>query len=187
MDEERIAYQGRMIEVVHKDVLSGSSKKTFEYARRSPGVRLIVPKNNLVLLTKEFRHELNRYDYRLPGGKVFDSLEEYNAALASGADIADAGKKQAIREAVEEAGIKVKGLSLVHRSICGASVVWDLFYFIVEDFEEAEQQLEDGEDISVEWVEKTKANAMCLNGSISEERSALILLRYLGGQFAEKR
>ncbi len=184
--EEKIAYQGRMIEIVEKEVLAGSSKKTFEYARRSPGVRLIVPKGDLVLLSKEFRHELQKYDYRLPGGKVFDSLDEYNAALASGADIREAGKKQAVREAIEEAGIVVKDLSFLHKSVCGATVVWDLFYFLVNDFDEATQQLEDGEDITVEYVDREKAKTMCLDGSMSEERSALILLRYLEGKLVAK-
>ncbi|MEI8091899.1 MAG: hypothetical protein WCG98_06930 [bacterium] len=30
------------------------------------------------MLTKEFRKELDDFDYRLPGGKVFDTLNEYN-------------------------------------------------------------------------------------------------------------
>ncbi len=43
----------------------------FETAVRSPGVRLIIVKDNQMLITKEFRGELDDYDYRLPGGKVF--------------------------------------------------------------------------------------------------------------------
>lgn len=181
-EEEKIAYQGRMIEIVEKEVQLGSGKKIFEYARRSPGVRLIIPKGTTILLSREFRHELQKYDYRLPGGKVFDSLEDYNSALSVDRDIQDAAKKQAVREAIEEVGIEVKNLSFLHKSICGATVVWDLFYFLVNDFADDTQHLEDGEDITVEYVEREKAKAMCLDGSMSEERSALILLRYLEGQ-----
>jgi 8-oxo-dGTP pyrophosphatase MutT (NUDIX family) len=50
----------------------------FEIARRSPGVRLIICDKDKILLSKEFRKELKGYDYRLPGGKVFDTLKEYN-------------------------------------------------------------------------------------------------------------
>jgi hypothetical protein len=39
--------------------------------------------------------------------------------------------------------------------------------------------LEDGEDITFEFVDNEEVKKMCLNGSISEERSALVLLRYL--------
>jgi 8-oxo-dGTP pyrophosphatase MutT (NUDIX family) len=42
-------------------------------------VRLIITDGDKILLTKEFRRELNQEDYRLPGGKVFDTLKEYNA------------------------------------------------------------------------------------------------------------
>jgi 8-oxo-dGTP pyrophosphatase MutT (NUDIX family) len=176
---ETITHQGKIIEVVQKEVEINGKKKVFEYARRSPGTRLIIPKGNSILLTKEFRSELNSYDYRLPGGKVYDSLEEYNNALRSNVDINESAKIAAIKEAKEEAGIEVKGLSFFHKSVCGATVIWDLFYFVVKEFMESSQDLEDGEDITFEFVDNEEVKKMCLNGSISEERSALVLLRYL--------
>lgn len=176
---ERITHQGRLIEVLESEVTESGEVKTFEYARRSPGVRLIIPQGNTVLLSKEFRHEVGGYDYRLPGGKVYDSLREYKEALASGADIAEAARVAAIKEAREEVGIEVKDISFFHKSICGATVVWDLFYFVVKEFEQFSQQLEHGEDITIEAVDRAKANELCLDGTMSEERSALVLLRYL--------
>jgi 8-oxo-dGTP pyrophosphatase MutT (NUDIX family) len=173
-----IKYQGRIVEVVEEEVNLGKTKKVFELARRSPGVRLIIPSGNQILLSKEFRHEVDGYDYRLPGGKVYDSLDEYNAALENGTDIAAAAKAAAIKEAREEMGIEVKDLEFFHKSVCGATIVWDLFYFVVKDFTQAEQHLEDGEDISVEPTDIEKVRAYCMSGTISEERSALILLRY---------
>lgn len=178
---EKITYQGRIIEVVEKDVDINGATRTFEYARRSPGVRLIIPQNSGILLSKEYRHEVNGYDYRLPGGKVYDSLEEYNNALSSGVDIAESAKAAAIKEAGEEVGIKITDLNFIHKSVCGATVTWDLFYFIVKNFEESSQNLEHGEDITIEQVSLEKAEQMCLDGTISEERSALILLRFLKG------
>jgi 8-oxo-dGTP pyrophosphatase MutT (NUDIX family) len=177
---EKIIYQGKIIEVVQKEVEQNGKTKVFEFARRSPGVRLIIEKENQIFLTKEFRHEVGGYDYRLPGGKVYDSLEEYNTALKSGIDIQEAAKVAAIKEAYEEVGIKVTDIIFSHKSACGATVVWDLFYFIVKNFTQDEQHLEDGEDIVVELFTKDQVKSMCLDGSISEERSALTLLRYLG-------
>ena len=181
MNTEHITHKGKMIEVVQKEVSRNGVTKTFEYARRSPGVRLIIPKGNNILLTKEFRHELQAYDYRLPGGKVFDSLDEYNNAIQNGIDVAEAAKQAATKEAKEEVGIEVKEISFLHKSICGATVVWDLFYFLVSDFNESAQSLEEGEDIAVEWTPKDEAKRMCLDGRMSEERSALVLIRYLEG------
>jgi ADP-ribose pyrophosphatase YjhB (NUDIX family) len=180
---EKITHQGKIIEVVQKEVEQNGKVKTFEFARRSPGTRLIIPKEDKILLSKEFRHEVEGYDYRLPGGKVYDSLEEYNLALQSGVDIGEMAKKAAIKEAREETGIEIKDISFIHKSVCGATVVWDLFYFVVNDFSETSRQLEDGEDIEVEYVSRDKVKEMCLNGTIGEERSALVLIRYLGGGF----
>ena len=140
---ENIVYKGKIIEVVEKTREIKGKEKIVEFARRSPGVRLIIPTEGGILMTKEFRYELGDYDYRLPGGKVFDTLTEYTTFLESGADIAVAAQNAAIKEAKEEAGIDVKDISYTHTSVCGATVVWDLFYFVVITFEKSHQALED--------------------------------------------
>lgn len=183
MSMEKITHQGKIIEVVQKEVSQNGKVMVFEYARRSPGTRLVIPQGDSIFLTKEFRHEAGGYDYRLPGGKVYDSLDEYNSALASNVDIAEAAKKAAIKEAHEEVGMDVKDISFLHKSICGATVMWDLFYFLVNDFTKTDQHLEAGEDIQVELLDREEVKKMCLDGRIREERSALILLRYLSGGF----
>lgn len=174
----KITYQGKIVEVVEFSSPDGS--KVFEKARRAPGVRLIIPvDDDKILLTKEFRQELNDYDYRLPGGKVFDRLEEYNQFLKSNRDIISAASKKADEEALEEAGITVKAKEHFHTSRLGATLEWDLYYFIVVKFARSQQLLEEGEDIEVVEVSATEAEEMCLDGRIDEERSALVLLRYL--------
>jgi len=177
--KEKITYQGKIIEVVEQEIEQNGKTKTFELARRSPGVRLIIPKGSGVLLSKEYRHEIQGYDYRLPGGKVYDSLAEYNSALEASTDIQEAARSAAIKEAKEEAGITIADLTFFHKSVLGATVAWDLFYFIVNKYNEGIQHLEDGEDITMELLDRGEVEAMCLDGRISEERSALVLLRYL--------
>ncbi len=185
---ETSKYKGKIVEVVEFDVTQAGKQLVFEKARRSPGVRLIVARGNDILITKEERHEQGGYDYRLPGGKVFDTLTEYTDALASGADMVMAAKKAAIKEAREEAYVEVKDASFLYRSVCGTTVEWDLFYFVAEESEsldgasvDAERTVEEAEDISVEFMDRERVKQMCLDGSIKEERSALVLLRYLSG------
>ncbi|MBI5139313.1 NUDIX domain-containing protein [Candidatus Nomurabacteria bacterium] len=178
---EKITFRGKMIELVQKDMEAGGKTWTMEFARRSPGTRLIIERGDNIILTREFRHELGKYDFRLPGGKVFDTLEEYSAALGSNVDIAEAAKIGAIKEAREEAGVDAKNISFLHKSENGATMVWDLYYYAIRDFNQVPQDLEIGEDIKVEVVSKERAKEMCLSGEISEDRSALVLLRYLGG------
>lgn len=179
--DEVVAYQGRMIEIVNQDMTDGDKTITFEWARRAPGVRLIIvdAAKQTVLLTKEHRYELGVDDFRLPGGKVFDSLDEYNAFLKSGMDIIKPAQEKAVAEAEEEVGIAVESVSHFHTSVCGATVQWDLLYFVSTEWAPAEQKLELGENIEVVELSFSAARDAALNGQMSEERSALVLLRYL--------
>lgn len=178
---EKVAYQGRIIEVVEQTMEAGGKTLTFEFARRAPGTRLIIPTSDgKISLTKEYRPEIQDYDYRLPGGKVFDTLKEYNAFIQTGKDIKAEAERAALKEAREEVGVIAEKAELFAISKCGATVEWDLYYFIVDEYTEAnEQALEEGEHIIVAPTTIEDARAMCLDGRIQEERSALMLLRYL--------
>lgn len=176
--------RGKLFELVQ---LHQDDGRVFEVARRAPGVRLIIPDRaaGKVLLTKEFRRELNGWDYRLPGGKVFDSLEEFEAHRQSGEDILNAAIAKAKGEGAEEAGIDIKEVKLFEKSTLGATVEWDLFVFEVTDWRpHAEgQNLEQGEQIETDnWFTYAEAEEMILTGKMQEGRIALILLQWLKGQ-----
>lgn len=182
--DEVIAYQGKIIEVVNQDMSGDGKTIMFEWARRAPGVRLILVDldRKTLLLTKEHRYELGTDDYRLPGGKVFDKLSEYNDFLARKADIITPAKAKALDEAEEEAGVKIDSLEHYHTSTCGATVQWDLLYFVSDSWRKSSQKLETGEHIETVEVGFDEAQKLALDGSMSEERSALVLLRYLSEQ-----
>lgn len=177
---EKITYQGKIIEVVE---ITQPDGRVFEIARRSPGVRLVVAdkEKQQVLLTKEERHEHGGVvDYRLPGGKVFDTLDEYNTFLTDGGDIASPALKRVIAEGREETGLDIKQAQHLYTSKAGATVVWDLLYFEITEWAERAdgQALEHGESIDVVWVPFAEAKRIALEEML-EERSALVLLRYL--------
>lgn len=179
---EQVFAKGKIFELIHIEQDDG---RVFEIARRAPGVRLIIhdAEQGKVLLTKEYRYELGEWDYRLPGGKVFDSLDEYEAFRASGKDIIEAAKHKAIEEAQQEAGVEIAALQLYKTSVLGATVEWDLYVFEATDWQLAVegQELEVGEHIEADtWVTYEEARQMIMQGSIQEERIALILLQWLG-------
>jgi len=150
---ETVVYQGKILEVVQQQVKVGEKEITFEFARRAPGIRLIIPTpNGNLLMTKEFRRELNGWDYRLPGGKVFDRLTDYNLALTANEDMVALAETAAKKEALEEVGLDVEDLTHFATSKCGATVEWDLLYFVVNRYQERSsgQELEHGEEIKVE-------------------------------------
>lgn len=179
--EQSVIYKGKLFELVHLPQADG---RVFEVARRAPGVRVIIANkaNKKVLLTKEFRKELNAWDYRLPGGKVFDTLDEYEAHRASGDDILNAAKVKAKSEAAEEAGVVVETVEFIAKSTLGATVEWDLYIFEATSWHESEegQALEAGEEIETgQWFTYDEVEKMVLDGSMQEERIALALLRWI--------
>ena len=181
---EEIAFSGKLFEIVHTTQPDG---RVFELARRAPGVRLIIVNRDekKVLLTKEFRSELHAWDYRLPGGKVFDSLTEYEAHRGSGEDITVAAERKAKGEGAEEAGVDIGVLKLYKKSTLGATVEWDLYVFEVTEWQPHAdgQQLEHGEQIEADnWVTFDEAKQMIATGQMQEERIALILFQWLNAQ-----
>ena len=181
---EDIFAKGKMFELVH---VTQNDGRVFEIARRAPGVRLIIADevNKKVLLTREYRQELAQWDYRLPGGKVFDSLDDYETFRESGDDILTAAIKQVMNEAQQEAGVQVNKLELYKKSVLGATVEWDLYIFETTDWQLSVQgqELEVGEKIEADnWLSYDEAKKMIIEGKMQEERIALILLQWLEAQ-----
>ena len=181
---EAVYAKGKLFELVH---ITQPDGRIFEVARRAPGVRLIIPNFNdsKILLSREFRQELNSWDYRLPGGKVFDSLDEYEQYRKTGARIVDAVLAKGRAEGCEEVGLELDELTLYRKSTLGATVEWDLFVLVAGAYHDSEsgQQLEVGEQIEADnWVSFSEAEQMIIEGKMKEERIALVLLQWLNEQ-----
>jgi 8-oxo-dGTP pyrophosphatase MutT (NUDIX family) len=174
--KESVVFAGKIGEVVHIHQADG---RVFERYRRAPGVRLvIVSPENKILMTKEFRQELQGIDLRLPGGKVCDTLEEYTALRNGGQEVAEAAKAAAAKEALEETGLAIEESELITTATAGATVEWDLYYFLVRKFSEHPdgQKLELGEDIELSWMSLPEVHQAIEQGSMHEWRSVGVLL-----------
>jgi 8-oxo-dGTP pyrophosphatase MutT (NUDIX family) len=178
--DEVVVYEGKIFEVVKQSFKAGDKEIVFETARRPPGTRIIIIKDRRILLTKEFRTEHNDYDYRLPGGKVFNTLEEYRKALKDKNDILPFAIGAAKKECLEETGIVANNLKYFQTAKAGATVEWDLLYFVVKDFKEnKKQKLETGEVIFPEWKTFEEVKELCLKNKIREDRTVGVLLKFL--------
>ena len=181
------AYRGRLIRIFTQEtVLPNGKKLDFEFAERSPGVRVLVHTSSGLLLNREWREENKSYDMRLPGGKVFDTLLDYIAKRDIAEEqILQIARAAACRELLEETGLSVQESScnFHNKSVCGATVVWDLWYFSVEFDAEphlrGQQISHEGESTAPFWVTNSEALELCLNGRVSEDRSAAFLFRHL--------
>jgi ADP-ribose pyrophosphatase len=178
----KVVYQGKIFEVEQRTVRYGDQERVFEIARRSPGVRMIMhDKNKGILLTQEYRHEHGNWDWRLPGGKVFDHLQEYLPCVTKPEILLSKAHAAALREAAEETGYDIGHLTHLCTDSCGATIAWDLYYFIATDctLRPEGPSPEMGENIRSTWVSTADAFELAINGSIQETRSAAVLLRYL--------
>ncbi len=174
--QETVAFAGRIGELIHIVQKDG---RTFERYRRPPGIRLvIVSPEGKILVTKERREEAGGIDLRLPGGKVCDSLNDYHALLDSGRDMLQAAQAAAVKEALEETGLIIEQPELIVTANAGATVEWDLYYFLVREYAESPggQELEAGEDIEVTWLNPDALRQAIENGEMKEWRSAGVLL-----------
>lgn len=178
-------FKGSHIEVFNQKIQFEKNGVFEEYeietARRTPSVRAIIvdKQNKAILLTKEYRTELEDWDFRLPGGKVFDKLDVYLDYINKKIDILPFADKKVDEEVLEEAGIIVKNKYFFHKSITGISIVWDLYYYVIDQFELGKQQVSEVEYIEPIWIPFDAIERMCITMEISEERSALVLLKFL--------
>ncbi|MGE3769584.1 MAG: NUDIX domain-containing protein [Bdellovibrionales bacterium] len=180
--KEDATYKGKLFTVIEQTHDFSGKQKVFEQVRRAPGCRLIIRnEKSEFLITREWREELKAFDLRLPGGKVFDTLPEYEVALAANQPMADAARNAAAIEGAEEAGIVVEDAELLAISKCGATITWDLYYFLITKWSPREggQNLGLGENITITWMPAADVKAACLDGRFSEERSAIQLLRLI--------
>ena len=196
---EQVVYSGKLFQVIkrtekrHFEVLGQRVEKDIQYelVRRPPGVRALLVQNDKILLNREFRYELDRWDYRLPGGKVFDTTKEYVDALKAG-NIYVAIENQLKKEVLEEADIRIIDFGLIDISHCGFTVEWDLYYFIVDIFEVLpsfyEKHIKKNEYEYIEhcWMDCPSVYRLCLDGEISEKSSAFVLLKYLLNKYPNK-
>lgn len=176
--KEEVVFQWKIIEVVQQTVKIWDKELLREIARRSPGVRLIITDGDKILLTKEFRRELNGFDYRLPWGKVFDMLQEYTMHKD---DMEKYLLSAVHRECEEETGLVPQDISLYYVSRVWATIERDLYYYMITKFtaHEKGQQLETGENISVEWKTREEILDIIKQWWMQEDRSVGVLMRYL--------
>ena len=169
-------FSGKIGEVLHTTQSDG---RVFERYRRPPGTRLVVvtPQGKL-LMTREYRQETGNTDLRLPGGKVCDSLAEYRELIKSSQDIMEAATKAAAKEASEELGVTVKNLNLLVKATAGATVEWDLYYFMTDEYTENAdgQDLEQGEQIERVELTPQEIRRAIDSGEMQEWRSVGVLL-----------
>ncbi len=169
-----------MVFPVLVDSGNGHEEKMFEKFVRPPGTRIIASKDDKIFLQKEIRLETNNtFDWRLPGGKVMDSFDEYKDFIGKEIPekiILEAG----IKELREEALLNTDTIKMFKKSTCGALVEWDLYYLVAENTSPVEHTHDEGEEIiEGKWFSADEILEMCKNGEIDEDRTVSALYQFI--------
>lgn len=182
MSKETIDYKGKIFAIIKLEQPNG---EVWEIARRTPGVRIIVKNpDGTYKLSNEFRHEHSTHVYRLPGGKMFDKLDEFLkfSETASEDDLLKRAELDALREAKEELGIDhAKNIRFIEKAVIGSTVEWDLYIFEISEFEVGEQKTHGMEIIEPVDLTKDQILQAIESGEFNEDRIVPVLLRYLKG------
>ncbi len=159
-----VVFKGKWFEVVQQRVeLPDRRQVLMEWVSRRDGVRIVARRDDgKVLLTDEYRSELGRRDFRLPGGKVDDGDSALDAAR---------------RELQEESGFEAREWRKLASSQAFATVHYSLHYFEARTLIFNPIVHDEGEDIRVCWFPPSEVLQMALDGRIGEDLSALQLLR----------
>jgi len=161
-----VVFRGRWFAVEQSPVVMPNGRTVvMEWVTRPDGVRVIARRDDGdVLITDEYREELGRRDFRLPGGKVEGAHTPLEAARG---------------ELLEETGFEAAEWTYLGATQAFTMVRYRLHYFLAEGLSAASgaPEHDEGEDISVCWFSPDEARAMALDGRIGEDLSALQILR----------
>jgi ADP-ribose pyrophosphatase len=160
-----VVFRGEWFVVEQTAVVMPNGREVLmEWVSRPAGVRVIARRDDgCVLITLEYRHELGRRDYRLPGGKV----EGDNTPLEA-----------AQEELRQETGFEASRWQFLGATQAFTMVRYSLHYFLAEGLTSTAPVADDeGEDIVVRWFTLPTAARMALDGRLGEDLSALQILR----------
>jgi 8-oxo-dGTP pyrophosphatase MutT (NUDIX family) len=178
VDDKKIVYEGRIMRVVATTKPDG---RVLETMIRPPGTRIIVHRlaDDNILLTREIRLDIGE-DIRLPGGKVVDTIAEWDK-IKDSPELSKLVIEAGARELREETGLTTTDLKLFSVATSGAPTVGhDMYYLVTNEVGEMnEQNLMEDEKITTMWTPIKEVIEICLAGKMREGRSVAAVLQYL--------
>ena len=163
-------YKGKVVNLRCDDaeLYNGEPCKR-EIIEHSGGACVLCENNGEILFVKQYRYAYGESLLEIPAGKLNAGEEPYQTAL---------------RELVEETGIKAKDAELLQVLYPTPGYTNEKIYiYRAIGIEKTLQNLDDGEFLDVVWIDEEKVQKMLTAGEIRDAKTVVALQRY----FLEKR
>lgn len=169
-DEKRISrdniYEGKIISV-YKDMVELKNNEIIsrEIIEHPGGVGILaVDDNNNLIMVRQYRYGAGKALLELPAGKI-DGTED--------------PKDCAVREFKEETGYSAE--NMVHLAEFYPTPAYDnekIYVYHASGLTMGEQDLDENEFLSLEYVPFDKALEMCMNGEIEDAKTIIGIMLY---------
>ncbi len=165
MIERKTIFEGRIINVYNDTVVLPNGKySTREVVEHHGGVCVAaLTERNTLLFVRQFRYPYGKVLLELPAGK----LEKGEEPLAAG-----------LRELEEECGVvaeKVIPMGEVYPTVAYCTEIIHLY--LAKGLKKTHQHLDEGEFLSVEEIELSKAVELVMNGKIADSKTVALVLK----------
>lgn len=162
--EERI-YDGKIIKVRRDEVELPNRKKTVrEVIEHSGGATVLAANDGKIAFVRQFRYPYKRVLLELPAGK-----------LTPGEDPEHCAK----RELTEETGLISDSLISLGKLYPSPGYTNEIIYlYMALDTAQGEQNPDEDEFVSVEWLDEATVKAMLRNGEIEDAKTIAALSHY---------
>ncbi|MBS0380306.1 MAG: NUDIX hydrolase [Proteobacteria bacterium] len=164
-EKQTLHYQGRVISVTTDEVVLPNGHRTVLEVVHHPGGAAVaaLDTQGRVCLLRQYRYVAGGWLWELPAGK----LEPNEPPLTT-----------AQRELIEEAGVSASEWSDLGVCLPSPGVFGErLYLYMARDLAPAQRAHEHAEVIQVHWVGLDEACGWALDGTISDCKTALGLLR----------
>jgi 8-oxo-dGTP pyrophosphatase MutT (NUDIX family) len=164
-DKQTQHFAGRVISVTTDEVVLPNGHRAVLEVVHHPGgaAAVALDEHGRVCLLRQYRYVADGWLWELPAGK----LEPNEPAL-----------RTAQRELIEEAGVNARQWLSLGTCLSSPGVFTEtLHLFLATGIEPAASALESAEVIEVHWVALEAACAWALDGTITDAKTALGLLR----------
>ena len=162
-------FQGKILSVYNDEIeLTTGEKGMREIVEQSGGAAVLCIKENKALFVRQYRYAYGEEVIEIPAGKLEKGENPMNAAK---------------RELQEEGGICAEELKLLCTLYPSPGYTNEKIYiYLAENGKSVGQSLDDGEFLTAEWMDISKAEEMLKSGIIKDAKTVVALQSYLLNQ-----